>query len=363
MATRFFGYLLFVAALSSPAPQRLIQLNESFATWMTSKEVDDLAQTGAGFMDITDHVELYESLPAAKATSTQFPAQLVHQDYVDSVIPSLVAENIQQSITTLSAYRTRYYTTDTSVQAVEWLMQQYKAAAGTRLGQDISIELFEHSWAQPSLIVSIKGNHPKVAAESVVIGGHIDSINNGALGVAPGADDDASGSATNLEVFRQLIAAGFRPDRTVEFHVYAAEEVGLRGSQAIAEAYQKGQRLVFSMMQLDMVCWPHPQVDGKAEIGLISDYTSANMNSFLKLIIDEYLDIGYADSVCGYGCSDHASFTKVGYDSAFPFEAVFEHRNPYIHTANDVVSICDMQHVVQFARLGVAYIVETAVLP
>ena len=41
------------------------------------------------------------------------------------------------------------------------------------------------------------------------------------------------------QVFRALIKAQFVPDRTVEFHAYAAEEVGLRGSQAIAQAYAK----------------------------------------------------------------------------------------------------------------------------
>ena len=42
---------------------------------------------------------------------------------------------------------------------------------------------------------------------------------------APGADDDASGSATILEVFRTMMKNRFEPDRTVEFHAYAAEEV------------------------------------------------------------------------------------------------------------------------------------------
>jgi Zn-dependent M28 family amino/carboxypeptidase len=40
----------------------------------------------------------------------------------------------------------------------------------------------------------------------VVLGGHIDSIaSGGATGRAPGADDDASGSSTVLEVFRSAM--------------------------------------------------------------------------------------------------------------------------------------------------------------
>lgn len=39
----------------------------------------------------------------------------------------------------------------------------------------------------------------------------------------PGADDDGSGSVTILESYRALLSAGFRPERSVEFHWYAAE--------------------------------------------------------------------------------------------------------------------------------------------
>ena len=40
---------------------------------------------------------------------------------------------------------------------------------------------------------------------------------------APGADDDGSGSMSILEAYRALIAAGFHPERAVEFHWYSAE--------------------------------------------------------------------------------------------------------------------------------------------
>ena len=52
---------------------------------------------------------------------------------------------------------------------------------------------------------------------------------------APGADDDASGIATLTEVIRVALANGWKPKRTVKFMGYAAEEVGLRGSNAIAQ--------------------------------------------------------------------------------------------------------------------------------
>jgi len=310
-------------------------------------------------MDVTDHVEWYDKL--RKQNNSQrvlgaFPTQLEFQDLVQAYLPSVDSSNVAATITELSSYRTRYYTTQTGADAVQWLLSQYQHLAGLRT--DVTFEIVRHSWLQPSLIVRIEGSDSSVSAQTVILGGHIDSINNGAAGVAPGADDDASGSSTVLEVFRVLMVNGFTPRRTVEFHAYAAEEGGLRGSQQIARDYKATGRQVYSMLQFDMVCYPYPKVEGKALIGLITDYTSASLNSFLRLVLAGYVQIGYTPSTCGYACSDHASFYNNQYDSAFTFEAAFGNHNPYIHTANDVISHCDMKHVQQYGRLGVGYVVE-----
>jgi len=169
-----------------------------------------------------------------------------------------------------------------------------------------------------------------------------------------------------------LMGNGYVPRRTLEFHAYAAEEVGLRGSQQVARDYKAIGRQVFSMLQFDMVCYPYPKVEGplflsptslsqftgKALIGLIEDYTSAGLNGFLKLLIGGYVQIGAVSSKCGYACSDHASWTNNGFDAGFTFESAFEDHNPYIHTANDVIAHCDMKHAAQYARLGVGYMIE-----
>lgn len=64
------------------------------------------------------------------------------------------------------------------------------------------------------------------------------------------------------------------------------------------------------------------------------------------------------NSVCGYGCSDHASFNREGYVSAFPFEARFGTQNPNIHTIRDTEDKCDRDYMGQMARLAASYVVE-----
>jgi len=334
---------------------RLIRFNETYAKWMTTKEVDELvtecaAKNGhTGFMDVT--VSDHEIYPQREVT---IPVGPTHQAEVRALNARLSGARIWSTITSLSDYNTRYYTQTTGLDAVDWLEEQYKTIAGSRLGQDITIERFEHSWLQPSLIVRIRGT--KFPAERVIIGGHIDSTaGSGGSSRAPGADDDASGSSTVLEAFRILVTDpnGFKPDRTLEFQAYAAEEVGLRGSQAIAEDYYANGFNVIGMLQLDMTGY-----DGSGVIGIVTDYTNPVLTQFLRACAGAYCTTPVASTACNYGCSDHASFYRVGYPASFAFESRFTNSNPDIHTNRDTLDKLQQDHAVQFGYLAVGFLVE-----
>jgi len=339
---------LFIAALH--ADYRLIQFNETTIVRMTLEEVEKLSKQDGPeihFMDITDYPQPYYPKPRRIA----IPDGPTHQTVVRPILNLLSSTQITSTIQTLSAYTTRYYTSPTGVQAANWLVQRYRSIAGNR--QDIVVEGWAHSWAQPSVIAKIIGStHPQ---EKVIIGGHIDSTSSGAR--APGADDDASGSSTVLEVFRVIVEAGFFPERTLEFHGYAAEEVGLRGSQDIANSYYLEDENVVAMLQLDMTGYIRPGTS--PTIGVVTDFTDATLTRFVRACIDEYAaQISWSNTACGYGCSDHASWTRAGYPSAFAFESLFSNSNPNIHTVNDVPSLLNPQHALEFARLGLAFAVE-----
>lgn len=55
-----------------------------------------------------------------------------------------------------------------------------------------------------------------------------------------------------MDVFRVLVAAGFKPTRNLEFHFYSGEEGGLLGSQAIASNYKSAGKSVYAYLNLDM---------------------------------------------------------------------------------------------------------------
>lgn len=200
------------------------------------------------FFDVTDSIRRTRNdSTVAKVAAKAIPTEPIHMELVDGYLTQMDTRGIFASISHLSSYFNRYYTTTTGREAVLWLEAEYRKAAGNR--PDVQITLFEHDWEQPSLVVTVLGKGDN-KAETVVLGGHIDSTAGTATSEAPGADDDASGSSVVLQVFRTLMLNRFEPDRTVEFHAYAAEEVGLRGSQAIAENYEALGREVVSMLQV-----------------------------------------------------------------------------------------------------------------
>ncbi len=88
----------------------------------------------------------------------------------------------------------------------------------------------------------LKGNDPERARDIVLVTGHYDSRNSDTLdvsGAAPGANDDASGTAVSLECARVL--SKLKLPGTIVFVTVAGEEQGLNGSKHFAEmARQQG---------------------------------------------------------------------------------------------------------------------------
>lgn len=282
-----------------------------------------------------------------------------NREIVEPLLARMEEKNIEATIVALSGFTNRYYTSQSGVDASNWLLQHWSGISSGRA--DISVRQFAHAkYPQQSVILTIAGSDN--AAESIVVGAHLDSIASfgmSAKTVAPGADDDASGVASMTEALRAMVEQGYKPRRTIHIIAYAAEEVGLRGSQDIARAFKQSDSKVAGVLQLDMTNYKGTATD----IYLFTDYTNSSQNEFLAQLIGAYLPyatIGY--DKCGYGCSDHASWDAQGYPTSMPFESSFARDNPYIHSAKDTYANSGSQaaHALKFARLAASFMVELA---
>ena len=295
-----------------------------------------------------------EQLAAVQNQNTlAFDYNIDNAQTTQQLINRISPNNLTNTVNSMSSFYNRYYTTQTGIDASQWLKDYWQQLAASR--SDISVEYFTHSWAQSSIIVTIPGEEK--ADEIVIIGGHLDSINQSTPtnGRSPGADDNASGIAVLSEVLRAIVDNDYKPQRTIQIMGFAAEEVGLRGSKAIASAYKSQGKNVVGMVQFDMT----GNNGSNEDIVMMTDYTTNAQNQFLGQLIDTYLpSVSYGFDQCGYGCSDHASWYQQGFTASMPFESKMADINRLIHTIND--TNFDADHASKFAKLAVSYISEMA---
>lgn len=138
--------------------------------------------------------------------------------------------------------------------AREWIQSQFESYSKDCGGcLEVKTDSFTDSPAdripQPTQITNVyavmKGSDPESAQRIVLVTGHYDSRNSDNLNVkddAPGANDDASGTAVSLECARVLSKLRF--PATIIFLTVAGEEQGLNGSKHFAQmARQQGWNL------------------------------------------------------------------------------------------------------------------------
>lgn len=318
---------------------------------------------GPGYIRKTSEAHAIGALQEPSQTNSRSPlAFSISEDaMVNQTLPLINTQNIEDHILELEAYGTRYHGLPGGTQAAEDLKDKWEAMATSYGRTDVSVRLFNHSGTNmPSVILTIEG--ADIPDEFVIVGGHLDSTSNGGNNNAPGADDDASGIATITEAVRALFEVGFVPQRTIEVMAYAAEEIGLVGSDEIASQYANNNVNVIAVSQFDMTLY-----NGSAhDVGFITDFTSGELTAFMMSLIDYYNDGGshpitYNVSQCNYGCSDHASWNARGFLAAFPFEASFGQHNSNIHSSNDTFSVSGTAiHSTKFAKLCAEFLIEVA---
>lgn len=178
-----------------------------------------------------------------------------------------------------------------------------------------------------------------------VICAHYDSVVQ-----APGADDNASGTAVVLEAAR--IFAGRDLNASIIFGLWDSEEAGLYGSdQFAAMAYDEDLR-IDGVLNFDMVGWDGDedrklQIHAAGEAVWLAEYI-ADVARRHNIGIEPDLQIP------GTGRSDHVSFRNWGYPAVKIIEEEGEDFNPYYHSKDDVVGQFNLEYFHEVAGLAAA---------
>jgi len=103
-----------------------------------------------------------------------------------------------------------------------------------------------------NVLAYIPGIDPKLKDEFVVICAHLDHCGKWPR-FTPGAHDNASGSAVVLAAARALSTAPFKSKRSLLFILFAAEEMGMEGSEYFVNHIPAPVRDITYVINMDMV--------------------------------------------------------------------------------------------------------------
>ncbi|CCD22569.1 putative aminopeptidase NDAI_0A04120 [Naumovozyma dairenensis CBS 421] len=351
-------------------PIKVLQLGEDEIISVKESDKWSLLRRGIKFIDITKYhnKEAKLSLPFLnkKPSETvvpvyEYPTNVTHSKLVNSITSQIDKGSMHENLSKLTSFFTRYYKSETGFQSAQWLSTKINEIMSKLPEDKYSIEHIDHKdWKQFSIIVRIHGS--ETPESIVVMGSHQDSINLLLPSIlpAPGADDNGSGTVTNLEALRlyveHYLSEGNAPLNTIEFHFYSAEEGGLLGSLDVFTQYAALEKKVVAMLQQDMTGYVMDPED--EHVGVITDYTTPGLTDFIKLIIDSYLAIPYVETTCGYACSDHGSATKNGFPASFVIEGEFKKTNKYIHSTMDTLDRLSFNHMAEHVKIVVGSIIE-----
>lgn len=185
------------------------------------------------------------------------------------LVREIDARNIETTIRKLVSFGTRNTLSDQNDPnrgigaARDWLFAEFQKAAAQSGGRmTVEKQTFEQPKAarvpQPTMVTNVvatlKGTQAESTGRMYVVSGHYDSMCGSPTDAkcdAPGANDDASGTAAVLEMAR--VMAKYKFDATIIFMAVAGEEQSLLGSTYFAEQAKKNNMDIEAMFTNDII--------------------------------------------------------------------------------------------------------------
>jgi len=334
---------------------------------------------------------------------------------INAQIPRIVAEinpkNIENTVRKLVSFGTRNTLSQQDDPnrgigaARDWLYAEFQKAAAQSEGRmTVEKQTFEQAKGQrvpqptmlTNIVATLKGTQPESVNRVYVVSGHYDSMCGSATDAkcdAPGANDDASGTAAVLEMAR--VMAKYKFDATIIFMAVPGEEQGLLGATYFAEQAKKTNMDIEGMFTNDIVGnslggngvrdartvrvfsegIPSNETEREAatrrSVGGENDSQSRQLARFVKEFGERYVPsmkvwLIYRRDRYGRG-GDHQPFLERGF-SAVRFTEPnenYQHQHQNVRTENgvkfgDLPEFVDFSYVANVARVNAAALAALA---
>ncbi|CAM2009935.1 M28 family metallopeptidase [Acanthopleuribacter pedis] len=275
---------------------------------------------------------------------------------VDPAIQALVnqvdGDRWLADVTTLAGWNRHSFGTEID-DARDWLVAQFSQIDGLT----VSTEDFDLSGTTlQNVVARIDGT--TTPDRWYVIGAHYDSTSNNTSAAAPGAEDNASGTAGVLEMARVL--AAMEPESTIIFMCYSGEEQGLHGSQSHVNRLISDNDLdkVQIVLTMDMIGYTN---DNDLDVLLETEQRVSWLVNLLETAAFDYTDLRSVVSYNPFG-SDHIPYLNAGLDSLLVIENDYT-SYPSYHRTTDTIQNVNLAMGRESLKMNVAVMADQIGFP
>ena len=303
------------------------------------------------------------NLQAQHLFEHDYPVIQQENPMIRQLMDQVSKDSLEATINHMQSYHTRRWDSHMVYEVENWLYETYRC-----MGFD-TVVLHDFQFIHHDTLANTSDNVIAVQRgvvypdEYVVCGAHYDSYNNSPGHPdslwAPGADDNASGSAGIIETARLLSRCTF--ERSILYCGWAAEEVGLKGSRAFANECADQQIDIVGYFNLDMIGYLEEGQD------LRVDLIYVDRDSVIGNYVFDFSNVYFPDMEVHRGWyptgadSDFSSFNRNGYLAIHTFEKTY-HTSPFIHSTSDVlgVSVNNIDQAKRYTELNLGLVATLA---
>ncbi|MGB7055808.1 MAG: M28 family peptidase, partial [bacterium] len=247
------------------------------------------------------------------------------QVIVDQVNPDSVLSYVQR----LQDFVSRYSTHDSCVAAANYIAGKF-----TDYGCD-SVYFQYHTSGHAPNVIGIKTGTLYPDSIYTVVCGHFDATSYLAPNIAPGADDNASGTAGVIEAMR--VMRDYQFEYSVRYIAFSGEEFGLYGSYHYASLARSQGDSILGVLNADMIAYVNAYPESVDVLAKISNPACEPFADFFIAAADSYTTLlTNKQMVTSAAYSDHHPFWQNGYLALCNIEDN-PPVNPYYHEPGDTI--------------------------
>ena len=243
-------------------------------------------------------------------------------------------------------------------------------------GRDFTVHTYDYPYGDrypesnwKNLILTFPGVDPDLQHERVLLVAHLDSTSDQEQTLAPGADDNGTGSAGLLEAATLL--SQFQFDRTIHLIWFSGEEHSRLGSTYFVKDYADWLPEIKAVINLDMFGFDWDG-DRCFEVHAGTLPGSQEIGACLSAVIDAYdlnLTFDYLDDETAYTLSDHYPFWLQGVPAVMVIENYsfqpdgvcgVTDRNYHYHQASDILGYINADTGYAILQAGIAALTQLA---